>query len=276
MTLKKYQPERTDFLINTDWGIPADVLSAEEAKSGGKKLFHGRWVTKEGKKQLREEHAAYQSVRVIGGLLIIVTLYLLMSSGRIFQEGINSILAAGIYGAAMLTAGIGIIKFRTFARNIALLIFLSFVVLPFTPILADDKGSPLIIILGLSGFYYLLRRPARKIFATPSIKNAEDTKLKRFIFRKAIYAALLILAFLGIYTIYDLQQARIMAVDTCNRAAKGMPLDDFLSRFPKNDYKIIKDTEHIMIVPKRGLGRSSCTVSHDGQKITGSKTGFND
>lgn len=276
MTLKKYQPERTDLLINTDWGIPADGLSAEEAKSSERKLFHNRWATKEEKKQLREEYGAYQSVRIAGGLLIVLTLSLLINIGEISKGGIVSILFAAIYVVAMPAAGIGLIRLRLFARNLALLVFISFLILPFTPVLSDDKGAPLIVILGITGLYYLLRRPARKIFATPSAKNDKDTKTEKFVVRKAAYVVLLLLAFLAIYTIYDVRQARLMSVDACKRAITGIPLKDFRSTFSANDYKIINSSGYTIIVPKRGLGRNSCTVFHDGQKITGAKTGFND
>lgn len=53
--LKKYQPDRPDILINTDWGIPSDHLSSEAAKSRRLKLFHGRWVTTAEKNQLQDE-----------------------------------------------------------------------------------------------------------------------------------------------------------------------------------------------------------------------------
>ena len=78
------------------------------------------------------------------------------------------------------------------------------------------------------------------------------------------------------YFAYDMSQAKRMATDACIRATQGMPLEDYLSKFPEKDYKIIRRAEYIMIVPKRGMGRNHCTVSHDGQKIIGSKTGFND
>ncbi len=106
--------------------------------------------------------------------------------------------------------------------------------------------------------------------------NTDKMKRKSSVVRKSVYAVLLLLAFFAIYTIYDMRQAKNMAADVCNSAVKGIPLEDFLSKLPKNDYKIIKGTEYIMIVPKRGMGRNSCTVSHNGQKITGSKTRFND
>ena len=115
-----------------------------------------------------------------------------------------------------------------------------------------------------------------KIFATPSGQNTEDTKGKSSVVRRAVYAVLLLLAFLTIYTFYDMRQAKIMTADACNRAAKEMSLEDFLKTFSPKDYKIIKRPEYTIIVPKRGLGRNSCIVSHDGQKITGAKTGFKD
>ena len=101
-------------------------------------------------------------------------------------------------------------------------------------------------------------------------------KNKSPIVRKGIYSLVLLVAFFVIYTIYDMRQAKHMAADVCNRAVKGMPLEDFLSKIPEKDYRIIRGAEYIMIVPKRGMGRNHCTVSHDGQKISGSKLGFTD
>ena len=276
MVLKKFQPERPDFLINTDWGISKEQLSTEDAKTRGMKLFHKRWVTKEEKKQLREEYSTYHSIRIIGYLLIVLTLSVFINIGEISKEGIISTSLAAIYGIVMLAAGIGLIKFNRFARNIAVFVFLSFLVLPFMPLLGDDKGSPFIMLLGVIGLYYLLRRPARKIFTPFSKENTDTTKRTGFVVRKAMFAVLSLLAIFAIYIMYDMGQAKRMAVDACTRAAQGMPLEDFLSAISEKDYKIIKRPDYVMIVPKRGMGRNHCTVSHDGRKITGSKAGYND
>jgi hypothetical protein len=166
--MKKYQPERSDFLINTDWGLPSGRLSEEEAAGSGMKLFHGRWVTGEEKKQLREEYNAYHAIRIIGYFLILLTLPLFIHLGEISKGGIISTSFAVIYGFVMLAAGAGLIRFRKPARNIALFVFLTFLIWPFTPLFSDDKGAPLLIILGVSGLYYLLRRTARKIFSPPA------------------------------------------------------------------------------------------------------------
>jgi len=176
----------------------------------------------------------------------------------------------------MLAAGIGLLKFKVFARNIAVFVFASFLVLPFTPLLSDDKGSPFIIFLGIIGLYYVLRRTARKVFAPPAVQNTENAKVKSSVVRRVVYAFLLLLAFSTIYTFYDMRQGKQMAAGACNRAVKGMLLEDFLTSFSKDDYKIINRSEYTIIVPKKGMGRNSCIVSHDGQKITGAKTGFND
>lgn len=274
--LKKYQPGRTDLLINTDWGIPHDGLTTVDVQSRNMLLFHDRWVTKEERKQLRGEYSTYDSIRIIGYLLMVITLPIFINIREISKGGIISTSFAVIYGFVMLTAGIGLIKFRRFARNIAVFVFLSFLFLPFTPLFSDDKGSPLIIILGLIGLYYLLRRTARKIFSLPAGVNTGDTKNKSSIVRKGIYLLVLLVAFFAGYFVYDMRQAKHMVADVCNRAVKGMPLEDFLSKVPEKYYIIIRRAEYIMIVPKRGMGRNHCTVAHDGQRITGSKAGFND
>lgn len=281
MIKKKYQPERTDLLINTDWGIPAGSLSAEDAKSKKLKLFNGRWVNQKEKKQLKDEHAAYQSVRSSGVLLIIIGLLAVINifflPGGFHKENFPLIFLELIYSLLFFTAGVGLMKFRIYARNIALFLFLSCLVLPFTPFLADEKGSPLLILLGIAGFYYLLRRPARKIFASPATNNEDREKQKRFVVRKVAYVVLLLLVFCATtYTAYGLIQARRMAADVCRRAATGMTLDHFLAQLHPDDYRIIKGKYYIMVVPKKGMGRSSCTISHNGQKIIEAKTGFND
>ncbi len=254
--LKKYQPDRPDLLINTDWGIPSDQLSTETAKSRGLKLFHGRWVTKAEKKQLKDEQNAYCSIRIIGCLLIVPALSVAINIGKISQGTFLSTFL--IVGCALIAVacGIGLIRFARFARYLAILIFISFFVLPFSPLLADEKGAPLLIVLGVMGLYYLLRRTARKIFSPFSKENSDETKNKSSIVRKGIYLIILCMAVFAGYFAYDMSQAKHMAADACIRATQGMSLEDFLSKFPEKDYKIIRRAEYIMIVPKRGMGRN--------------------
>jgi hypothetical protein len=78
------------------------------------------------------------------------------------------------------------------------------------------------------------------------------------------------------YFIYDLSSAKQMAADACRLAKAGMPVEAFLLEFPEADYKIIRGSATITIVPKRGMGRNSCIAAHDGRNIMAAKTGFTD
>ncbi|OGP33557.1 MAG: hypothetical protein A2X93_02565 [Deltaproteobacteria bacterium GWC2_56_8] len=160
MNLRPYQPHRKEFLINTDWGTAKDVVSREEAKRRGLVLFKGRWVTKEEQALLRDEYHAYHSIRMTAILLIcfsalflaIMTLYA-RSGGIVFVFGTDTVEAVVLYiigciaGFAGLISGIGILKYRRWARNLAAFV----VLLPAFP-------------LGLIGLYYLFRKTARRIF----------------------------------------------------------------------------------------------------------------
>lgn len=242
----------------------------------GLKIFHDRWVTKTEKKQLKDEQNAYFTIRIIGCLLILLALSVAINIWQT-SHGISlSTFLIVLYGLVVVACGIGLIRFARFARYLAILIFISFLVLPFTPLLADEKGAPLLIVLGVTGLYYLLRRMARKIFWPKKESNPDDNKNKSFIIRKGIYLVVLFVSLSVGYFVYDMSQAKHMAADACLRATKGMPLEDYLSIFSKNDYIIIRGAEYIVLVPERGMGRNYCSVSHDGQRITGSKTGFND
>ena len=95
-------------------------------------------------------------------------------------------------------------------------------------------------------------------------------------YRKGIYLIILCVAVLAGYFAYDMIQAKRMAADVCTGAVQGMLLEDFLSKLPEKDYRIIRRDKYLTIVPKKGMGRNSCTVMHDGRQVTGSKTGFND
>ncbi len=246
------------------------------AESSGMKLFHGRWVTQAEKKRLREEYSTYHSLLIVGYLLMLLTLPIVINIVEIAKDGMLTTSLALIYALAMYAAGLGLIQFKKFGRNIALLLFLSFLLLPFTPLLRDEKSAPLLIMAGIGGLYYLLRKTARKIFATPSIEMDAATPHKRFGLRMLIYLMPSLLAVFTFYTLYDLRQAKHMAAAVCTQAIEGMPLEEFLSTVSAEDFKIIKAPEVTMIVPRRGMGRNQCLVFHDGLRITEAKTAFND
>jgi hypothetical protein len=273
--LNKYQPGRPDLLINTDWGIPCDGLTTGEAQSRGMLLFHNRWVTKEEKKQLQDERNAYASIRVIGYLLLFICVPVLINIRSIAEGGITHVAFAVFYAFAASVTGSGLIRYARYARYPTILIFLSFFVLPFTPLLEDEKGAPLLFILGMAGLYYFLRKTARKILWLP-VGPKPDQQKDRPVGRKIIYGIAIVVGLWAGYFIYDWTQASQMSADVCHRAAPGMPLEEFLSKFSEGDYKIIRRPESVMIVPKRGMGRNHCMVIHDGRIIAGAKPGFMD
>ncbi len=273
--MKHYQPGRVDLLINTDWGVPLDGLTKEEAREKNLLLFQKRWVTKEEKKRLKDEQSAYVSIRIIGYLLLFICVPVLINIRSIAEGGISAVAFAVLYAFAASVTGSGLIRYARWARYPAILIFLSFFILPFAPLFEDEKGAPLLFILGVMGLYYLLRRTAREILWPQTGEKTAHRKI-RPVFRNVIYGIILLVGLSAGYFIYDLSQARQMAADACRRATPGTPLETYLAALPETDYKIIQSAKQILIVPKRGMGRNHCTVAHDGRIITGAKTGFND
>lgn len=280
--LKRYQPHRKDFLINTDWGIPRDDLATATAKERGLVRFHGRWVTKAEKMQLSKEHQAYFTIRGMGVALIGIGLLIARDAIAFFTISIMRSAEMVLFVLALIATGIGLVRFRRAARYPAALIFIAFLVLPFTPPLENDKGAPLLLVPGVAGLYYLLRKTGRRIFWPPEAQRPHGhrsaDKGRRKIGPVRIISVLTLLAALlaGGYFLYDMRQGKRLAVEACTAAKEGMPLDDFTSKLSPQDYRIVRDTNAIMVVPKRGMGRNYCRVSHDGRQITGFSTGATD
>ena len=86
--MKKYQPDRKDLLINTDWGIPKDNLSKEDADKQQLVLFEKRWVTKEEKKALRKQINAYSNISSLSSSLIFLAV-LSIGFNIYFLKGIS-------------------------------------------------------------------------------------------------------------------------------------------------------------------------------------------
>jgi hypothetical protein len=72
VTIKAYQPQRTDLLINTTWGIAQEQLADSEAQTRGLKLIQDRWVSPEERQQLKDQAGAYRSLRALACLLLVI------------------------------------------------------------------------------------------------------------------------------------------------------------------------------------------------------------
>jgi len=164
MSIKIYQPERKDLLINTAWGTPRDQVAEGKARARGLKLFHDRWVSPEEQQQLRGEANAYRAVRSLSTLLLVIAcLSVVWTFAAMRNYGLSGLLVL-IPGAASLAGGIGLWWFACWGRNLAAVLFGLLLIVPFIPAGADDKGGPFFLVIGGLGLYYLFRKSAGKIF----------------------------------------------------------------------------------------------------------------
>ncbi len=149
-TVKKYQPQRIDILWNTDWGLPKDGLSLEEAQAREMVLFKDRWVTEDEYKTLASQEKAYKNIRFVGISFTVLGIILFLPAGAtiigiavlyyLFQTG-KSLrnYTGGLYAAtgwlAFLLIGWGIALFETVGsdslkggKTAAILLFCFFIV----------------------------------------------------------------------------------------------------------------------------------------------------
>jgi len=154
MSLKVYQPGRREFLINTEWGVPREQYSKEEAKQKDFVLYKGRWVSRYEKKQLKAELYAYHGLRTVAILLFIFGvfgIYLFTYMVAMSDNFTGNYTMPAIYllsSIAAFASGIGVWKFRQWGRIMATILF----------IVGIPTGT------GLLCLYYLHRKRAREIF----------------------------------------------------------------------------------------------------------------
>lgn len=82
--IKKYQPDRKDLLINTDWGIEETELSQQEATERCMILWEGRWITDTQRRTLEEQRLTYcliRSASIVLAVLGVVTGFLIHQAG---------------------------------------------------------------------------------------------------------------------------------------------------------------------------------------------------
>ena len=164
MTIKAYQPQRTDLLINTVWGIPREQMAESEAQARGLTLLQGRWVSPEERRQLKEEASAYRSLRSLAGLLLVIAfLSIFWTIAAVRNIGSPGLLVL-IPGAASLAGGIGLLHYARWGRNLAAALFGLLLIVPFIPAGSDDKGGPFFLVIGALGLYYLFRKTAGRVF----------------------------------------------------------------------------------------------------------------
>ncbi|TSA44526.1 MAG: hypothetical protein D4R56_07045 [Deltaproteobacteria bacterium] len=147
--MKKFQPDRKDIFINTDWGIPEDRIPKEKAKNQDLLLFKKRWVTKEEKKILGKQYIAYISIRMISvsHIISIGTGMIVAALVPLNNDTKFVLLFCGVIG---FVASIGLWHFKQWGRWLATLFWGTIGLLSFP--------TPVIVM------YYLHNKTARQIF----------------------------------------------------------------------------------------------------------------
>jgi hypothetical protein len=115
--IQRYQPERNDMLINTDWGIPENEVSKEKATQENLVLLENRWVSEEQRVILTKQAWAYQLIRIVGVLVVVASILMFLkslggSTTKTFGD-IGFIMV--LYGAGIL-GGFGLYFWRPWAR----------------------------------------------------------------------------------------------------------------------------------------------------------------
>jgi len=147
--MKRFQPERKDIFINTDWGIPENGLPREKANKQDIVLFKKRWVTKEEKIILLKQYIAYMLIRAISvsHIIIIGTAVIAVALEPLNNATIIVLLSCGVI---CFFASIGLWNFKQWARWLSTVFWGTIGLLSF----------PVCII----AMYYLHNKTARQIF----------------------------------------------------------------------------------------------------------------
>ena len=230
MGIKIYQPHRTDLLINTQWGVPKERLSKEDASHGKMKLFHGRWVTREEKRQLKDQYHAYRSVRVLAKCMILLVPFALFIMLPFLQGNYAMKGLLIVYGSVFIISGIGLLRYRRWARNIATPALISLLFLPFLSLLSLDKGAPVIGVFGIIGLYYLHRNTVRRIFNEQYRKDSKQLFLKNRRFWLLIFVSLVI-----VFAFWQVGEPGRRARAVYRAIHSGMSPNDVLA-LPKGRY----------------------------------------
>ena len=176
--MQAFQAERTDLLINTEWGIPKDQISKEEAKSKDLVSFKGRWVSSDEQKVLKAQNYTYKSIIAVRALFFLcATWYLLMA----FLAGHFSLTGAvwpGVVGPLALISALGLMRFRQWAFYTGV-VTIALAIVKTGVYMVESKFEPWLavaIVVFLLMLNYLCRKPARDVFFPPALErsNQED------------------------------------------------------------------------------------------------------
>jgi hypothetical protein len=167
--MKLYQPDRKDLLTNTEWGIPKDKLSIEEANKQDLVLFKNKWVSKAEKKTLTKQYKSYLSIRqgiiplfLLAPILLFLIIFL-SKHETIISGQIKLILGLIVSAGVNIIVVIGLWNFSNWGRWLATVVIVLSIVLS---IIFYDLNL-IALFIGLLGLYYLHNDAAVQIFSGP-------------------------------------------------------------------------------------------------------------
>lgn len=161
--MKKYQPERTDLLINTEWGKPNEEVSPEEAQQQGLMKFKDRWVTPTERKELKTQLFTYRALRVVALLFALVAGYVayLFIASLSRKVPVGAMMMFGILAAVYLATAVGLYLFKRWAYYAATVLMLIGILQSFV------ARRVIFILIAVLLVLFFLRKPVRKVFSPP-------------------------------------------------------------------------------------------------------------
>lgn len=187
---KKYQPDRPDIFINSDWGIPKENLSEERATERGLMLYEDRWVTKAEKELLERQKRAYVAIRKLSYFMIALAALTVMPAFEITRWGfgwgytrggpdwsiVESSVVLGVCAITPIIA-IGLWRLKKWAWRMAKLFFVYLpaayvapIILMFPPGITTFWICVYVIVILANG-PILLNETAKSIFGTAHIER---------------------------------------------------------------------------------------------------------
>lgn len=155
--MKVYQPNRKDLLINTDWGVPKDDITAQEAEERNLVLFKKKWVTTDEKKILKKQINTYKHIRGTVYLFIFVACVSMIIAFVVPSEFLVKFggqVGLFINAVIHIFTAIGLWHYKGWARWVASLVVATYI--------ASIVGIIIVPIL----LYYLHNNVAEQIFVT--------------------------------------------------------------------------------------------------------------
>jgi cation transport ATPase len=162
--MKKYQPERTDLLINTEWGIPKEDLSSDEAQQRGLALFKDRWVSAEERKQLKRQRFTYRIIRVVALVFAlaagVMAVAFILNVSRKAPAG--AVVMLGILVCVYVSTAVGLYAFKRWAYLVAMVAPMCIGIIQ-----ALIVRRLFYLVIAVLLVLLLIRKPVRTVFSTP-------------------------------------------------------------------------------------------------------------